>query len=112
MWQRGWSEANPSVVSPRGRGSSTREMGGRSSREEPHSSTALSGSRSRNGDGGGRAWIGSACRGRGVAAHPSPEGVSSAGLHHDWAREGEEVERGTSNWKGRFEIERITRRFK
>ena len=41
--------------------------------------------------------------------HPRPEGVSFAGLHHGWEREGEEVERGTSNWKGRFEIERITR---
>ena len=30
-------------------------------------------------------------------AHPRSEFVSSAGLHHCWAREGEELERGTSN---------------
>ena len=47
MWQRRWSRANSSVVSPWGRGSSTRGMKGRSSRGGAHSSTALSGSRDR-----------------------------------------------------------------
>ena len=59
-----------------------------------------------------QAWIGAVGKGRGGATHPRPESVSSEGLHHGWAREGEEVERATSNWKGRFEIERIIRRFK
>ena len=111
MWQRGWNGANPSVVSPRGRGS--RGMGGRNSRGGAYSSTALSGSTSRHGGGGSRsgwkssgggcrAWIGAAGKGRGGAARLRPESVSSVGLHLGWAREGEEVERGTSNGKGRF----------
>ena len=53
MWWRGWSGANPSVVSPRGRGRSTRGMGGGSSKGGGHSSTALSGNTSRHGDSGG-----------------------------------------------------------
>ena len=32
-------------------------------------------------------------------AHPRAESVSSVGIYHGWAREGEEVERGTSNGK-------------
>ena len=117
MWQRRWSRANPSVVSPWGRGSSTRGMKGRSSRGGAHSNTTLSDSRDRhgggggrggwNGDGGsrdrswrsgghGRAWIGAVGKGRGRVAYPRPEGVSPAGLHHGWAREREEVDRGTS----------------
>ena len=74
-------------------------MGGRSSRGGAHSSITLIGSRGRHGGGnsrggwnisgggGGRAWIGAADRGRGRAAHPRPEGVSPAGLHHVWVRE-------------------------
>ena len=95
MWRRGWNEANSSVVSPRGRGS--RGMGGRSSRGGAHNSTALSGNTSRHGGGSrsgwnssggcGRAWIGAVGKGRGGAAHPMLESVSSAGLHHCWARE-------------------------
>ena len=45
MWRRGWSRANLSVVSPRGRGCSAKGMGGRCSKGGTHSSTALSGSR-------------------------------------------------------------------
>ena len=47
--------------------------------------------------GGGKAWIGAADKGRGGAGHHRPKSVSSAGLHHGWAREVEEVEKGTSN---------------
>ena len=50
MWRRGWSGANPSVVSPRGKG------GGN------HGSTALSGSRGSHG-GGGRSSGGAAATG-------------------------------------------------
>ena len=112
------------MVSPSGRGRGSRGMGGRSSRGGAHSSTALSGSTSRHGGGGGirscwnsnggedRAWIGAVGKGRGGAVHPRLESVSSAGLHHGWVREGEEVERGTSIWKGIFEIARIIRRCK
>ena len=105
------------MVSPWGRGISTRGMGGKSSRGGAHRRTALNDSWGRHGGGGGRswrcgcgdrAWIGAAGRGRGGAAHLRPEGVPSAGLHHGWAREGEEVERGSSNLKWRFEIKRIT----
>ena len=106
MWWRGWNGANPNVVSPKGRGS--RGMGGRSNRGGAHSSTALSGSTSRHGGGGShsgwnssgggdRACIGVADKGRGGAAQLRPESVSSVGFHPGWAREGEEVERGTSN---------------
>ena len=52
MWQRGWSEANPRVVSPWGRGCS----GGN------HGSTTLSGSRGSHG-GGGRTAAGTAAVG-------------------------------------------------
>ena len=105
MWRRGWSGANPSVVSPRGRGCSARGIGGRCSRGETHSSTALSGSRGsgwRHG-GGGRSWVGAAGRGRGGKAYLGLKSVSSAGLHHARAREGEEMERGggggLQDWK-------------
>ena len=40
--------------------------------------------------------------GRGGTAHPRPERMITAGLHHGWARGGEEVERGISNMKWRF----------
>ena len=42
--------------------------------------------------------------GRRGMANPRPESVSSAGLHHGWAREREEVERGTSNGKLKCEL--------
>ena len=56
-WQRGWSGANPSVVSPRGRGCS----GGN------HDSTALSDSRGNQGGDGRSSWGcgGSGCSGGG-----------------------------------------------
>ena len=39
---------------------------------------------------------------RGGTAHPRPESMTTVGLHHGWARGGEEVERGISNGKWRF----------
>ena len=91
MCQRGWSGANPSVVSPRGRGCS----------EGTHGSTVLSGGKGSHGGsgrsswghvgyrrnnfqrgGGGRSSIGGTGRERGGAAHPGLKSASSAGLHH------------------------------
>ena len=81
MWRIGWSGANPSVVSPRGRGCS----GG------THGSIALSGRTGSNSGGGrsscwrcngGRSSAGAARRGRGGTVHLGPESASSMGLHH------------------------------
>ena len=36
--------------------------------------------------------------------HPRPESMTTAGLRHGWARGGEEVERGISDGKWRFEM--------
>ena len=44
--------------------------------------------------GDGRSGVGAAGRERGRTAHPRPKSVSSADLHHVWAREGGEVEEG------------------
>ena len=89
MWWRGWSGANPSVVSPRGRGCS----GG------THGHTALSGGRGSHACGGRsscglggdeRSSAGVVGRGRGGKVHPGPESASFVGLHHTKAGEGEE----------------------
>ena len=86
-------------------------MGGSSSRGRTHDRTALSSNKSsgrgRQGGGSGRggwncnsgcgrAWIGAVDRGRRRAVRPRTVVVSSAGLHHGWAREGEEVEKRIS----------------
>ena len=88
--RRGWSRANPNVVSPRGRGCS----------RGTHDNTALRGSRGSHGGGGRSSWArsgGGSCWGRGDGgsswaravgrerggtAHPGPESASSTGFHH------------------------------
>ena len=40
--------------------------------------------------------------GCGGTVHPRPESVNTVGLHHGWARGGEEVEKVISNRKWRF----------
>ena len=104
MWWRGWSGANPSVVSPRSRGYSGRT----------HGRTALSGGRGSHGGSGRsssrvddceRSSAGAAGRGRGGIAHPAPESVSSVGLHHTKSREGEERGRqGGGQMKGHGQL--------
>ena len=71
MWWRGWSGANPSVVSPWGRGCSARGMGVRCSRGGTHSSTALSGSRA--------AAAGAVARGAAVAGAAGLERLQGEG---------------------------------
>ena len=44
-------------------------------------------------------------------AHPRPESVFTVGLHHGWAREGKEVERGTLNGKCKCEVKMREGRF-
>ena len=63
MWRRGWSGANPSVLSPRGRGCS----------RGTHGSTAPSGSRGKHDGGGGRISWGMAAAG-GAALEPPAGG--------------------------------------
>ena len=102
MWRRWWSGANPSVVSPRGRGCSARKTGGKCSRGVTHSSIALScskGSGWRRCIGG--SWVRAADRGRGGTAHPGPESESSMGLNHARATEGEGMERERGGGGGR-----------
>ena len=133
MWRRVWSGANPSVVSPMGRGFNVRGMGGKCSRGGTHSSTALSGSRGgHDGDGSHSCWrgcssgssgwrgggdkssgVGATGRGRGGTVHPGLKSASSAGLHHATARGGEEMERGASETGNRMlnEKERKKRGF-
>ena len=48
------------------------------------------GSGGRRSSGGSRARVGLADRGRRGVAHPRSKAVSSARLHHGWAREGDE----------------------
>ena len=83
-----------------GRSNNNRGMGSSSSLCRTHNRTALGSGkggggsrRGHNNDGGGRARVGPAGRGRRGAAHPRSEVVSSTRLHHGWAREGEEMER-------------------
>ena len=97
MWQRGRNGANPGMVPPWGRGSS--------SRGRTHGRNVLSSgsgdymSRHGGGDSGGhyddnnRAWVGASDRGRRRLPHSRPEAVSSARLHHGWVGKGEEMER-------------------
>ena len=89
MWWRGRNGANLGMVPPWGRGSS--------SRGRTHGRNVLrsgsGGGRSRHGDDGSEAKVGAADRGRRRLPHSRPEAVSSARLHHSWAREGEEMER-------------------
>ena len=88
------------MVPPWGRGSSSRgRIHGRnalSGGSGGHGGGDSGGLNCSGGGGGGRAWIGAVSRGRRRAAHPRPVAVSSMGLRHGWAREGEEVERNTS----------------
>ena len=99
-WRNG---ANPCIVPSQGRGGN--------SRNRAHGRDALSGGSGggsrggwvySNSSGRGRggwdysgngAWIRAAGRGRRGMDHPRSETVSSSGLHHGWAREGEEEER-------------------
>ena len=89
-------------------------MGGRISRGGTHSIAVSSSRGSQVGDdshncwsssdggrskglkrgGEGSNWIGAVGRGMGGTAHPRPENVASAGLHHVRVRVGEEMERG------------------
>ena len=102
MWWRWRNGANPGMVPPRGRASN--------SRSRTHGRDALSGGRSRHGgesrskhdggnsgcrssDGGSRARVGAACKGRRRFPHSGSEVVSSARLHHGWVGVGEEMER-------------------
>ena len=97
MWRREGNGANPGMVPPWGRGSS--------SRGRTHGRNVLSGGigegRSRHDDGddnsggcrysgrGSRVKVGATGRGRRRPPHSGPEAVSSARLHHGWAGEGE-----------------------
>ena len=97
-----------------GRNSSNRGLGSSNRLYRTHSRTTLGNSKGcsdrrghnsyGSGSGGGRrsssncrARVGLACRGRRGAAHPRSKVVSSACLHHGWAREGEEERMG---WLG------------
>ena len=94
------------MVSPRGRGII----------RGAHNGAALGGSIGEQGGGGsyssqsnsGGGWGYSGRRngsgGRGGTAHPRPESMTTAGIHHGWVRGGEEVERGISDGKWRFEM--------
>ena len=111
MWRRGWSGANPIVVSPRGKGCSVRGMGGRCNRGGTHSSIALSGSRGSHDGGGGSSCAGAAGRGRGGTAHPGLESASSTSFHHARAREERRNgEGGFRNWKWECEMKRKERK--
>ena len=107
MWERGRNRANPGMVPAWGKSSSNRGLGSSSSLCKTHGRTALSSSRGdggrkghnsygggsgrgRRNSGDGRARVRPAGRGRRGAAHLRSEAMSSACLHHSWAREVEE----------------------
>ena len=104
MWGRGRNKANPGMVPPWGRSSSNKGMESSSSLYRTHGKIALGngggGSRRGHSSGdGGRAKVGPADRGRRGAAHPRSEALSSARLHHGYAREGDDMERmGRGGW--------------
>ena len=106
MWQKGRNGANPSMVPPWGKGSS--------SRSRTHGRDALSGGNCGGGGsrhGGGGSWHDSggsgSCRskhgddnngyrrsrGRRILPHFGPKAVSYAHFHHGWVGEGEKMER-------------------
>ena len=110
MWRRGWSGANPNVISPRGRGYNggtngrTALSGGRGSHDDSRRSNSGAGGGERSNYGLGGGDPGATGRGRGGTAYPGPESASSVGLHHTKAGEGEERGRqggggGFRNWK-------------
>ena len=88
--------ANPSVISPWGRGCSGGTHGrtalsdGRGSHDDSGRSSSGAGGDMRGSCGLGGGGAGAAGRGRGGTTHPRPEGTSSVGLHHTKAGEGEE----------------------
>ena len=98
---------------------------GSSSRGRTHGKNVLSGgSRTRHGDGssgghgsgdsggcrcsdgGTRAWVGAAGRGRRSLPHFGPEAVSTACLHHGWAGERDEEDRRKRGFRNDFGMKR------
>ena len=111
MWGRGKNRANPRIVLAWGRSNCNRGMGCNSSLSKTHNRTALSSSRGGSGSrgynsgggkrsSGGRARVGPNGRGRRGAVHLGSKVMSSARLHHGWAREGEKrIGRGEDGMK-------------
>ena len=97
MWRRGRNGANPGMVPPWGRGSSSRgRTHGRnilSSGSGSYMSRHGGGCSGGHGDDDNKAWVGASGRGRRRVPHYGPEAVSFTRLHHGCVGEGGEKER-------------------